>query len=625
MQERLARIIESAMDGVISIDAEQRIVLFNPSAEKIFQVKAADVIGHSLDRFIPERFRVAHRGQVRKFGDTGVSSRQMGIVSRVMALRSNGEEFPIEASISHATFNGEMLFTVILRDVTERERAEARIREQAELLNKVTNAILVLDAGERIAFWNEGAERLYGWSPAEAVGRTPGELFRSDVLAATDGAEAELHASGEWTGQLREITKAGQPIAVESHWTLLRDEFGQPRGKIIINIDITEQNELEARFLRTQRLESVGTLVSGIAHDLNNVLTPILMAIRLLKKNKPGIDREALLDTAGASVERGTAMIRQLLDFAGGPEGERTTINLEPVIREVGGILGHTLPKTIEFYTEIPGDLWPIIGNPTQLSQVLMNLCVNARDAMPIGGTIRIAAINKHMNGNLASLYPEGKPGPYVMLYVNDTGTGIPPGVIERIFDPFYTTKPFGIGSGLGLSTVRGIVKSHGGFINVYSESGHGTTFSVYLPASFDPATVTGEIVPEEDWQGHGEIILIVDDEPFILLTAKATLESNGYKVLTANDGLVAVEMFRNKHEEIAAVLLDMMMPVLDGPATMKAMKAIAPNVKIVAASGLRLAERPAAALAAGAIGFLKKPYSDSELLKMLAEFIQHS
>jgi PAS domain S-box-containing protein len=498
-QLRLAGIIDAAMDAVITIDSDHNVVLFNPSAERIFRVPAWEVLGQPLDRFIPLQYRQAHRGQVHRFGETGVANRQMGTISRLQGLRGDGEEFPIEASISQVTVGGKKLFTVILRDVSDR-------------------------------------------------------------------------------------------------------------------------NELEARFLRAQRLESVGTLVSGIAHDLNNVLTPILMAMRLLKKNKPGIDREALLDTAVASVERGSAMIRQLLSFAGGLEGERVPIDLNVVVGEVRGILEHSLPKSIAIETELPDGLWPITGDATQLSQVLMNLGVNARDAMPQGGMLRISAVNKSFGTEIARLFPDGKPGPYVVLSVSDTGTGIPPDVLERIFDPFFTTKPFGSGSGLGLSTVLGIAKSHGGFVNVYSEVGHGTRMTVYWPASIDrnaPHSTTG---PDEEYEGHGELILIVDDEPLILLTTKATLETSGYRVLTANGGQAGLDTFRAQHGEIAAVLLDMMMPGMDGPTAMRAIKAIDPAVKIIAASGLRLAERPAEALAAGAITFLKKPFSDSELLKTLAE-----
>ena len=621
-EERLAGIIASAMDAVITIDADQRIVLFNPSAERIFGVPSERALGQSLDRFMPDRFRDAHPRHIARFGATGITSRQMGTVSRLMALRDNGDEFPVEASISHSTVGGERLFTVVLRDVTDRERAEIRIREQAELLNKVTNAIMVLDVDDRIVFWNRGAERLYGWPADEALGRIASEVVHANARAETAAAEAELDRSGEWTGEFRESTRDGRRIVVASHWTRLKNDDGRVRGKIAIDIDVTEKNELEARFLRSQRLESVGTLVSGIAHDLNNVLTPILMAVRLLKKDKPGIDRAALLEVASASVERGTAIIRQLLSFAGGIDGQRIPTHLDRVVGEVRDILDHALPKSIRLEVGIADDLWPVSGDATQLSQVVMNLGVNARDAMPEGGTLTIAAENRILSGDVASVYPEGKPGPHVLLSVSDTGGGIPAEVLERIFDPFFTTNPFGQGPGLGLSTVLGIVKSHGGFLNVYSEVGHGTRFTAYLPVLAGPTTTAATPPGDAAWEGRGERILIVDDEPLILVTAKAVLEASGYRVLTARGGAEALELFREQHRDISAVLLDMMMPGIDGPTAMAAMKVIDRNVKIIAASGLRLAQRPAEAFAAGAIAFLKKPFSDGELLQTLARLL---
>ena len=285
-------------------------------------------------------------------------------------------------------------------------------------------------------------------------------------------------------------------------------------------------------------------------------------------------------------------------------------------------ILDHSLPKSIFLKVHIADDMWSVDGDATQLSQVVMNLSVNARDAMPDGGTLTIAAENKLLTGDVASVYPEGRPGPHVVLSVSDTGSGISGAVLERIFDPFFTTKPFGQGTGLGLSTVRGIVKSHGGFVNVYSEAGHGTNFTVYLPALAGSATATTARDGEVSWDGRGEQILIVDDELLILVTAKAVLEASGYRVVTARGGAEALDLFRERHCGIAAVLLDMMMPGMDGPTAMAAMKAIDPNVKIIAASGLRLAQRPAEAFAAGAIAFLKKPFSDSELLHTLAKLL---
>jgi nitrogen-specific signal transduction histidine kinase/CheY-like chemotaxis protein len=407
-------------------------------------------------------------------------------------------------------------------------------------------------------------------------------------------------------------------VTVASYWTLIRDEESKPKAKLIINIDVTERKKLEAQFLRAQRLESIGVLAGGIAHDLNNVMTPILMSIKLLRKDRSPEQRKELLDTAQASVERGIDMVKQLLSFGGGLEGERAILHLSQLISEVEKMLQHTLAKTIQIQTQTESGLWTIKGDQTQLLQVLMNLCVNSRDAMANGGTLTISAENVAIRGDYANYHPDAKPGPYVLLGVTDTGSGIPPEVIDKIFDPFFTTKGIGKGTGLGLSTALGIVRSHGGFLNVYSEVGKGTRVTVYLPA-------TGVNLPIEKGQeepavpqGHGETVFVVDDEPLILRTVKEVLESNGYQTLTAGNGTAAIALFREQAPQIDVVLLDMMMPEIDGPAVMRAMQEVDPRVRVIACSGLRSNDRVRTIFAAGAKAFLQKPYSEEQLLETL-------
>ncbi len=368
-------------------------------------------------------------------------------------------------------------------DISERKRAEERVKEQATLIDLATNAIFVRDLEGRIVFWNQGAQRLYGWTAAEAMGKN-GDQFRIEgPMPGLEEARKEVIDKGEWTGELRQVTKDGKEIIVESHWTLLRDEDGQPKSKLVINTDITAQKKHEAQYLRAQRMESIGTLAGGIAHDLNNVLTPILMAVELLKRKLTDPHSRSFLTTLQASAERGADMVKQVLAFARGGEGQRVALQLKHVIHDLEKMLSHTLPKSIDIQTSIPRDLWTISGDATQLHQVLMNLCVNARDAMPQGGQLTIAAENRSLDENYARMNPDAKPGPYLLLTVADTGMGIPAEVLDKISDPFFTTKALGKGTGLGLSTVVGIVKNHGGFINIYSEVGKGTQFSVYFPA----------------------------------------------------------------------------------------------------------------------------------------------
>ncbi len=500
-EHRLASIISSAMDGIITVDAQQRIVLFNAAAEKIFGYSASEVMGQPLDHLLPERFRRAHQHHIEEFGTTHVTKRSMGRLGAVSGIRASGEEFPIEASISQVESDGQRFFTVILRDVTEKKR-------------------------------------------------------------------------------------------------------------------------LEAQFLRAQRMESIGTLAGGIAHDLNNLLAPMLMAVQMLQLKFTDEQSQKMLQLLRVNAERGADMVKQILSFARGVEGERLALQPRHLIKEVVKILKETLPKSIEISFYIAEDLWPIIGDATQLHQVLMNLCINARDAMPHGGKLQIKAENKVLDETYAQMISEAKAGRHVLLIIRDNGGGIAPEHLTRIFDPFFTTKEKGKGTGLGLSTVQGIVRGHGGFINVYSEVGKGTEFRIHLPAMEAGQIEQVKIVNPELPTGHGELILVVDDELAIREVTKATLEAFNYRVLTASDGTEALAIYAQHGAEIKVVLTDMMMPYLDGPATIRALQKLNPNIKIIASSGLADNGKAVEAADLGIRHFLAKPYTADRLLKLLAEML---
>jgi PAS domain S-box-containing protein len=500
-EHRLASIISSAMDGIITVDAGQKIVLFNAAAEKVFGYSAFELIGQSLDRLIPVRFRQAHRQHIEEFGQTLVTKRSMGRLGAIYGIRANGEEFPIEASISQVESDGQRFYTVILRDITEKKR-------------------------------------------------------------------------------------------------------------------------LEAQFLRAQRMESIGTLAGGIAHDLNNLLSPMLLAVQMLQLKFTDPQSQKMLQLLRVNAERGAEMVKQILSFARGVEGERVAIQPRHLIKEVSKILRETLPKSIEISFHISEDLWPMMGDATQLHQVLMNLCINARDAMPNGGRLHIEAKNNVLDDTYAQMIPDAKPGRYVKLTISDNGTGISAAHIGRIFDPFFTTKETGKGTGLGLSTVQGIVKGHGGFVNVYSEVGKGTQFRIYLPA-LEAGQIENVPLANPDLPiGQGELILVVDDEVAIREVTKATLEAFNYTVITASDGTEALALYAQHGADIKVVLTDMMMPYLDGPATIRALQKFNPNIKIIASSGLADNGKAVEAADLGVKTFLAKPYTADRLLKTLAEIL---
>ncbi|HEY8187603.1 MAG TPA: PAS domain S-box protein [Pyrinomonadaceae bacterium] len=510
-------------------------------------------------------------------------------------------------------------YVAIRNDITERKRGEERIREQAALLDQAQDAILVRDLEHNILFWNKGAERIYGWPAEEAVGKNVIQLLLPEPSAQFEGAREAVINTGEWSGEIHQVRRDGAKIIVESRWTLVRDEQGAPTSILVINTDVTEKKRMEAQFLRAQRMESIGTLAGGIAHDLNNVLSPILMAIDMLQLKATDESTRKWLEVLRTNAERGGDMVRQVLSFARGVEGERVALQPKHLIKEIVKILRETLPKSIEISSHLPNDLWVISADATQMHQVLMNLCVNARDAMPEGGSISIKAENTFVDENYARMHIEAKPGRFVLITVSDTGPGMTPEIQSRIFEPFFTTKEMTKGTGLGLSTALTIVKSHGGFINVYSELHKGSQFSLYLPALDAPGTVEASKQQLDLPLGNGELILVVDDEESIREITRGTLETFGYSVLTASDGTEALALFADRKGEIAAVLTDMVMPFMDGPATIRALQKMDPDVRIIAASGLTAGLKAGEASLEGVRIFLSKPYTAEKLLKALA------
>ena len=500
-ERRIAGIIDSAMDAIISVDRERRIILFNPAAEKVFGYTASEIMGSTIERLIPSRFHEAHHQHIENFGTTKTTKRTMGRLGAIYGIRANGEEFPIEASISQVEANNEKIYTVILRDITEKKK-------------------------------------------------------------------------------------------------------------------------MEMQFLRAQRMESIGTLAGGVAHDLNNILTPILMAVQMLQLKVADESSQRMLEVLRISAERGGELVKQILSFARGVAGERIEIQPKHLLQEAVKILQETLPKSIRVQVQFDPDLPLVSGDATQLQQVLINLCVNARDAMPNGGTLSIEAKRVVIDDTYAEMLPDATSGHFLQILVTDTGTGIAPEHLNRIFDPFFTTKEVGKGTGLGLATVLSIIKSHEGFVSVYSELGRGTRFSFYLPAlsaeTSSPATKPLPHLPP----GNGELILVVDDEAAIRQIAQTMLENFNYRVMTANDGAEAIAKFAQHHDEIKVVLTDMVMPVMDGTLLIRAIQTISPQTKIIASSGFAESNKLEEAAAVGVKHFIAKPYSTQYLLEKLAQLL---
>ena len=432
------------------------------------------------------------------------------------------------------------------------------------------------------------------------------EAFSAGLERTVETRTRELFGAHEELHRAEKLAGVGQLAAGLAH------EINNPAGVIKSNLDYL------AGALGTDE-----PLAGGIAHDLNNTLAPILMTVGLLREQEKDPSRRDDLETIEVCSQRAAEMVGQLLNFARGVDGRRVRTRVGQITSEVQKIIRDSFPKDVVLNVTLPNDQWELNADPTQLHQLLMNLAVNARDAMPHGGVITLAVEHVILDEVYAGMNLEAKPGPYVLLRIEDTGVGMPREIVERIFDPFFTTKEVGKGTGLGLSTAHSIVRGHGGFIHVYSEVGKGTRFHVYLPADVE-ASAAEEVAIEQSSmpRGKGELVLVVDDEEIIRSVAKRTLERFGYRVMLANHGAEAVSQYAQHGKEIDVVLTDMSMPVMDGPATIVALRSLNPRVKIIGSSGLNANGNVAKAVGAGVQHFVPKPYTADVMLRVLRKIL---
>lgn len=463
-----------------------------------------------------------------------------------------------------------------------RRVADARIREQAALIEKAHDAILVRGLDGRISYANPSTERLFGWPADELLNGRAAEVFVD--APATDARRLAMER-GEWNGELRQRARSGAMLTLESRWTLLRGEAGEPKGLLIISSDVTEKKQLEAESMRMQRMEAVGALAGGMAHDLNNALAPILMGTQLLRRDAKDDNSKRILSLMESSTRRGADMVRQVLLFARGKQGDFERLEAGPLVKEMEKLARDTFPQNITVSAQVAEDLWPVRGNATQLHQVLLNLCVNARDAMAMGGSLSVAADNVALDDVAARAIPDGRPGDFVVLMVSDTGSGMPPEVKAKIFEPFFTTKPEGKGTGLGLSTSTRIVKAHEGFFSVQSQVGDGTTFEVYLPRLSEVASEAATNAVEAP-RGRGQLILIADDEEGVRELLRRSLEDHGYRVRAAANGAEAVSQFREHSAEVMLLITDQSMPVMDGARAIATIRETRADLPVIVLSG---------------------------------------
>jgi len=615
-EEHLRIIIDASTDAVWQRDIN--------SGEIYWSDRAFSMLGYTRETFkatFDSTQALVHPDDARRYEDVIAEHLQQGLPyqCRIRLLQSDGSHLPVLVRGQLQRESGRIFG--VFTDLSVVERAEEQIREQAALIDQAHEAMVVRDLDDRITFWSKGAERLYGWSAGEALGRRFDDLLGVDAVQYNVAKTVVIH-NGAGNAEIKKTTAAGATVIVDSSWTLLYDEQGQQKAIFSIDTDITERKHFEQQLLRTQRLDSLGTLAGGIAHDLNNLLLPIRLGVSLLKRLDPDERSLRAIENIERCAKRGSDLVKRVLLFASGTDGVRTVVDLGSIVAEVRAIVESTFPKNISFAGDVPDTLHTVAGDQTQLVQVLLNLCVNARDAMPNGGAITISAANGEIDEHYAVLRGGASAVSYVVLDVSDEGEGMPQQIMDRIFDPFFTTKEVGHGTGLGLSTVQGLLRSHGGFIDVSSEVGKGSTFRVCLPAHADLAVSATEPEAEAVPHGGGEMILVVDDEVSILDITKQTLETFGYGVLTALNGKEAIALYGREEPNIAAVVTDMMMPVSDGATLIAAVRRINRNVPIIAVSGLIEPNQMSRVTKAGATRFLAKPYSGEAMLRTLSQVL---
>ena len=617
-EERYRSLVETTADWIWEVDIEGRYTYASPQVKQLLGYTPEEVIGRSpFDLMGPEEakrvggiFReiIARQGII-----IGLENTNLHRDGRQVTVETNGVPFFSREGVW-------LGYRGMDRDITGRLSSDRMLRLQGAALAAAANAILITDIRGLIEWANPAFTHLSGWTAAEAIGRNPGELLHSGRHdpAFYKKMWDTILAGKVWQGEVVNRRKDGNYRTEEMTITPLRDPQGRITHFIAIKQDVTEQKHYEAQFRQAQRMEAMGTLAGGIAHDLNNILSPVLLVSGMLKeKLEKESDRE-MLDMITREAQRGANIIMQLLTFSRGLEGERTAVQPRHIIKELVNLMRETFPREINLQQKLPGALWTVLADPTQLHQVVLNLCVNARDAMPHGGRLVLGASNLMMEEGDPRLESGAKPGPYILVEVQDSGHGIPEKILQNIFEPFFTTKPLGKGTGLGLSTVLGIVKSHGGFVRVQSVVDQGSAFQVFLPAL--PETVVPEApeILEKTAAGRGQWILVVDDERSLREAAQLVLENHGYRVLVAVNGDDALAVYRQNMTRIKLVLTDLMMPVMNGLTLIRHLRKLNGRLPVIATSGMGEIDQHAELRSLGVAEFLTKPFSGNTLVQVV-------
>jgi PAS domain S-box-containing protein len=623
-EARLRGLYESAFDGILLIDERARVVDCNPRAGELFGATAEQLKGRSIWDLSPELQADGVASRLRGRSLYHEITEGQRPVFEWRHRRLDGTTFDCEVASGLLALGERRLCFGIIRDTTERQDALRELRLLQAAVNATAAGIMVTDTQGLIRWVNPAFTRLTGYAAEEVLGRST-RMLRSGSHAGDFYARmwATISRGEVWSGELHNRRRDGTLYHERMVISPVCDASGAISSFVAVKEDVTHERELEDQLKRSQRLESIGMLAGGIAHDLNNVLSPILLSIELMKVDDPTprqADRLALMAQAAV---RGAGIVKQVLTFARGIEGERVALDPRHLVRDIAELARETFPRNIEIAIEADPDPGLVVGDVTQLHQVLLNLAVNARDAMPRGGRLLFRLRRCRVGDDPALRARRLEPGEYVELEVEDTGTGIPPEVMEHMFEPFFTTKPRGKGTGLGLSTVYGIVRGHAGTIDARSEPGKGSTFRVLLPLAAVPAPAPAPAVRPTRFDGAGRLVLLVDDEESIRTVGTIALGRLGFHVVAAPDGFEALDLFRQRPQAFALAIVDHMMPRMNGVELSRELVALRPDLRIISSTGLGPepgADRDSAEdmRALGIVTRLEKPYTIDGLVAAL-------
>jgi PAS domain S-box-containing protein len=641
-------LLETLPDAIVAVDGDGTIVQVNSQTESLFGYTRKELIGQKVEMLVPESHRPQHHRHRESFAEAP-KTRRMGADLDLSGRRRNGSEFPVEISLSPVfTDKGTFVLSAI-RDISDRKRIAEELRRANEELHRRTaeqlgeyrsrlaliidssdDAIIAKDLDGTITSWNKGAERIYGYTRDEIVGKNISVLAPSDrqdeipeiLRRIAQGERIEHFESAR-------VTKDGRHLDVSISVSPLCDTKGGIVGASVIARDITAQKKAEGQLHQAQKMEAIGRLAGGVAHDFNNILGIISACAEFLRDridiNDADNNKAAssgplqYVDNIKKATERGSALTRQLLTFSRSSAIQPRILDLNERLRDVSKLLRPLMGDDVEILIVSKSPAAVVEADPGQLDQIMVNLAVNARDAMPRGGKFILETRAERFDEGLAEQQQQLPPGKYVLLSVSDTGSGMDAATVARIFEPFFTTKEIGKGTGLGLATVYGIVKQSAGHILVYSEPGHGTTFKIYLPSADHKIGLESQ--PEVETTApkrHGTTILLVEDDELMRGLTRQLLQEHGYTVIEADDGKSALEWVEQHPGPIDLVLTDVVMRRMSGPELVERLAASHPGLKVVYMSGYTgelMAERE---VLTRDITLLEKPFTRTALLNTI-------